>query len=82
MTTSVDKFNSLFNEFIDKIINKYPNQTLNDYKKAFVLLKITSFLNSTKSFIAFFKFKSSGTPLFRASIFIPKEVCKGVNLNN
>tara|TARA_B100000902_G_scaffold398643_1_gene466196 strand:- start:5939 stop:6415 length:477 start_codon:yes stop_codon:yes gene_type:complete len=42
MTTSIDKFNSLFNEFIDKIINKYPNERLDDYKKAFVLLKITS----------------------------------------
>tara|TARA_B000000475_G_scaffold271593_1_gene269823 strand:+ start:4249 stop:4725 length:477 start_codon:yes stop_codon:yes gene_type:complete len=52
MTTSVDKFNSLFNEFIDKIINKYPNQTLNDYKKAFVLLKITSPSTPSSLFMA------------------------------
>ena len=42
MTTGIDKFNTLFNEFIDKIINKYPEASLSEYKKAFVLLKITS----------------------------------------
>tara|TARA_B100000686_G_C16218128_1_gene678796 strand:+ start:31 stop:507 length:477 start_codon:yes stop_codon:yes gene_type:complete len=42
MTTNVDKFNTLFNEFIDKIINKYPNASISEYKKAFTLLKIAS----------------------------------------
>ena len=52
MTTSIDKFNSLLNEFIDKIINKYPNESLNDYKKAFVLLKITSPSTPSSLFMA------------------------------
>ena len=42
MTTNIDKFNTLFNEFIDKIINKYPDASLSEYKKAFILLKLTS----------------------------------------
>ena len=42
METNINKFNTLFNEFIDKIINKYNDPSLVEYKKAFVLLKITS----------------------------------------
>tara|TARA_Y100000361_G_scaffold144674_1_gene152958 strand:- start:5319 stop:5795 length:477 start_codon:yes stop_codon:yes gene_type:complete len=42
MTINIDKFNTLFNEFIDKIINKYPDASLSEYKKAFTLLKIAS----------------------------------------
>ena len=52
MTTSVDKFNDLFNEFIDKIITKFPNETLTSYKKAFVVLKIASPSSPANFFMA------------------------------
>jgi len=42
MSKSVDKFNDLFTEFIDKIITKFPNQKLYSYRRAFVLVKLTS----------------------------------------
>lgn len=52
MTKNIDKFNTLFNEFIDKIINKYPEQSLVEYKKAFVLLKLTSPSTPSSLFMA------------------------------
>jgi hypothetical protein len=52
MSTNIDKFNTLFNEFIDKVINKYPEQSLVEYKKAFVLLKLTSPSTPSSLFMA------------------------------
>jgi len=52
MPTPIDKFNSLFNEFIDKIITKFPNESLLNYKKAFVLVKIASPSSPANLFMA------------------------------
>tara|TARA_B100000927_G_scaffold178285_1_gene143607 strand:+ start:6856 stop:7332 length:477 start_codon:yes stop_codon:yes gene_type:complete len=52
MTTDIEKFNTLFNEFIDKIINKYRKQSLVEYKKVFTLLKITSPSTPSSLFMA------------------------------
>ena len=40
------------------------------------------FLKSIKSCIDLFRSNNSGTPLFKASILMPKEVCSDVNLKS
>tara|TARA_B100001173_G_C15982599_1_gene545300 strand:- start:594 stop:1067 length:474 start_codon:yes stop_codon:yes gene_type:complete len=50
--TTIDKFNDLFNEFIDKIITRYPDQTLREYKKGFVLIKLASPSSPANFFMA------------------------------
>ena len=52
MSKSVDKFNELFTEFIDKIITKFPNQKLYSYRRAFVLVKLTSPSSPANFFMA------------------------------
>ena len=52
MATNIDKFNNLFNEFTDKIINKYPEKSLVEYKKAFTLLNIASPSTPSSLFMA------------------------------
>jgi len=38
----IDKFNFLFGEFLDKIINKFPGNKLKSYKRGFSVLKFSS----------------------------------------
>ncbi len=52
MSKSVIKFNELFTEFIDKIITKFPNPRLYSYRKAFVLVKLTSPQSPANFFMA------------------------------
>ena len=40
MSKSVDKFNELFTEFIDKIITKFPNQKLYSYTIKWTLIRM------------------------------------------
>lgn len=49
---SVDKFNFLFNEFLDKIINTFPNSKLKSYKRGFLVLKLTSPTTPVNLFMA------------------------------
>ena len=42
MQTAVDKFNLLFEEFLEKIITAFPNDKLKTYRRGFLLLKTTS----------------------------------------
>lgn len=42
MSTCINKFNFLFEEFINKIIHICPNNKIISYKKAFLILKMTS----------------------------------------
>jgi len=40
--TEITKFNFLLQEFLDKMVNKFQNDKLNSYRRAFMLLKFTS----------------------------------------
>ena len=40
--SEVKKFNELFEEFLEKIIAKFPNEKLKTYRKGFFLLKTAS----------------------------------------
>lgn len=42
MAACINKFNFLFEEFINKIIHICPNDKITGYKKAFLILKMTS----------------------------------------
>ena len=52
MSSLIHKFNDLLSEFIDKIITKFPNESLLNYKKAFVLVKIASPASPANFFMA------------------------------
>tara|TARA_B100000035_G_C20983352_1_gene546561 strand:+ start:393 stop:875 length:483 start_codon:yes stop_codon:yes gene_type:complete len=42
MSAEIDKFNVLFEEFLEKIITAFPNNKLRTYRKGFLLLKLAS----------------------------------------
>ena len=42
MSTEISKFNSLFEEFLEKIITAFPNEKLKTYRRGFLIIKATS----------------------------------------
>tara|TARA_B100000287_G_C20671934_1_gene793722 strand:- start:1652 stop:2137 length:486 start_codon:yes stop_codon:yes gene_type:complete len=42
MSKEITKFNTLFEEFLEKIITAFPNNKLKTYRRGFLLLKATS----------------------------------------
>lgn len=42
MSSEISKFNTLFGEFLEKIISAFPNNKLKTYRRGFLLLKNTS----------------------------------------
>lgn len=42
MSKEISKFNSLFEEFLEKIITAFPNEKLKTYRRGFLIIKATS----------------------------------------
>lgn len=52
MSSEIEKFNTLFEEFLEKIISKFPYEKLKTYHKCFKILKRTSPSSPVNLFMA------------------------------